>query len=364
MAGMIQNSTKHNINGFPGLMELPILGPLFKSNDYINQQTELMVLVTPYIVRAVAQKDLSRPDDGFADPSDPAQVLLGRFNRIYGVGGTPIHPTITAANTASSLTDLPREETTMQIVRKTIAAAPRNRAGSQFAPRRRMRALRLRMQHRPAGRRRSRRPHRLPVAASDHAQRSRPHLEVFVGSSRGELNATQRAEVLAFAQTWRARSHRRRGGRSAGRHQQRARVGGGDARAIRSILAASGVPAERHRGARLSAAGAISRPSASPIRGSPRRPDPVRPVARRHRAEFNRNYFENQPVYNAGCATQRNLAAMVDNPADLVQPRAETPAYTMRRTTVVEKYRAGTTDRDAISPTIHPKSATLANDAV
>jgi pilus assembly protein CpaC len=88
MAGMIQDETKHNINGLPGLMELPVLGPLFKSNDYINQRTELVVLVTPYVVRAVAQKDLSRPDDGFADASDPAQVLLGRFNRIYGVGGT------------------------------------------------------------------------------------------------------------------------------------------------------------------------------------------------------------------------------------------------------------------------------------
>jgi pilus assembly protein CpaC len=87
LAGMIQNTTRHNINGFPGLMELPILGPLFKSNDYINQRTELMVLVTPYIVRAVAGKDLSRPDDGFADPSDPAQILLGNLNRIYGVGG-------------------------------------------------------------------------------------------------------------------------------------------------------------------------------------------------------------------------------------------------------------------------------------
>jgi pilus assembly protein CpaC len=87
MAGMIQDDTKHNINGLPGLAELPVLGPLFRSNDYINQRTELVVLVTPYIVRAVAQKDLSRPDDGFADPSDPAQVLLGQFNRIYGVGG-------------------------------------------------------------------------------------------------------------------------------------------------------------------------------------------------------------------------------------------------------------------------------------
>jgi pilus assembly protein CpaC len=87
MAGMIQNTTRHNINGFPGLMELPVLGPLFKSNDFVNQRTELMILVTPYVVRAVAEKDLSRPDDGFADPSDPAQVLLGNLNRIYGVGG-------------------------------------------------------------------------------------------------------------------------------------------------------------------------------------------------------------------------------------------------------------------------------------
>jgi pilus assembly protein CpaC len=87
MAGMIQDETKQAISGLPGLMELPILGPLFKSRDYVNQRTELMVLVTPYVVRAVAQKDLSRPDDGFADPSDPASILLGRLNRIYGVGG-------------------------------------------------------------------------------------------------------------------------------------------------------------------------------------------------------------------------------------------------------------------------------------
>ena len=46
-----------------------------------------MVLVTPYIVRAVALKNLSRPDDGFADASDPATILLGNINRIYGVPG-------------------------------------------------------------------------------------------------------------------------------------------------------------------------------------------------------------------------------------------------------------------------------------
>ncbi len=88
MAGMIQEQTKQQLNGLPGAMNLPVLGALFKSRDFVNRQTELMVLVTPYVVRAVAQKDLARPDDGFADSSDPASTLLGSFNRIYGAPGT------------------------------------------------------------------------------------------------------------------------------------------------------------------------------------------------------------------------------------------------------------------------------------
>jgi pilus assembly protein CpaC len=87
MAGMIQEQTKQAINGIPGLLQLPVLGALFRSRDFVNNQTELMILVTPYIVHAVAQKDLSRPDDGYADVSDPSQILLGRLNRIYGVTG-------------------------------------------------------------------------------------------------------------------------------------------------------------------------------------------------------------------------------------------------------------------------------------
>ena len=87
MAGLIAEQTKQAINGIPGLLQVPILGTLFKSRDYVNRQSELVVLVTPYIVRAVAQKELSRPDDGFADPSDPNAVLLGKLNRIYGPAG-------------------------------------------------------------------------------------------------------------------------------------------------------------------------------------------------------------------------------------------------------------------------------------
>ncbi|ABD06492.1 type II and III secretion system protein [Rhodopseudomonas palustris HaA2] len=87
MAGLIQEQTKQAINGMPGMTQIPILGTLFRSRDYINRQSELMVLVTPYVVRAVAPKDLSRPDDGFADASDPQSDLLGSINRIYGVPG-------------------------------------------------------------------------------------------------------------------------------------------------------------------------------------------------------------------------------------------------------------------------------------
>jgi pilus assembly protein CpaC len=94
LAGMIEEQTKQQINGFPGLMQVPILGSLFRSRDYVNSQTELMILVTPYVVRAVSQKELSKPDDGFADAPDPSTVLLGRLNRLYGVAGPagPIDP--------------------------------------------------------------------------------------------------------------------------------------------------------------------------------------------------------------------------------------------------------------------------------
>jgi pilus assembly protein CpaC len=87
MAGLIKQQTKQSISGLPGVSQIPVLGTLFRSRDYVNNNTELMILVTPYVVRAVAQKDLSRPDDGFADASDPQADLLGSINRIYGVPG-------------------------------------------------------------------------------------------------------------------------------------------------------------------------------------------------------------------------------------------------------------------------------------
>jgi pilus assembly protein CpaC len=85
MAGLIQEQTKQAVNGLPGVDQIPLLGQLFRSQDFVNNQTELMVIVTPYIVRAVAQKELSRPDDGFAPASDAQSALFAQMNRIYGV---------------------------------------------------------------------------------------------------------------------------------------------------------------------------------------------------------------------------------------------------------------------------------------
>jgi pilus assembly protein CpaD len=177
-------------------------------------------------------------------------------------------------------------------------------------------------------------------------------LEVFVGTSRGELNATQRAEVAQFAHSWRREAT---GGVAieipAGASNERAAAN--SVHMIRSILAAASVPPNGIVVRSYQAPGH----NIAPIRVSYPRvagqagpcglwPEDIGP-------SFNRNYFENQPVWNAGCATQRNLAAMVDNPADLVQPRGETPAYTMRRTTTFERYR------QPAPPTITEETVTL-----
>jgi pilus assembly protein CpaC len=85
MAGLIQQQTKQAVNGMPGLDQIPVFGQLFRSQDFVNNESELMVIVTPYVVRAVAQKDLSKPDDGFAPATDAQTALLGRMNRLYGI---------------------------------------------------------------------------------------------------------------------------------------------------------------------------------------------------------------------------------------------------------------------------------------
>ncbi len=82
-AGLISTQTQQAVNGFPALMNVPVLGALFRSRDYLRNETELMIVVTPYIVHAIDPNQIVRPDQNFQDASDPQTWFLGRVNRIY-----------------------------------------------------------------------------------------------------------------------------------------------------------------------------------------------------------------------------------------------------------------------------------------
>ena len=165
-------------------------------------------------------------------------------------------------------------------------------------------------------------------------------VEVFLGRNRGGLTASQRADVLSFAQNWRRDAtsgviiNVPRGGRIN-------RAAADSLREVESILAASGVP-RRAMYVRRYHLSSTSLPSikisysklvahAGPCGLWPHDLGPAADIA----------YNENVPYWNLGCATQRNLAAMVDNPADLVQPRGETPAYEARRSVAIDNWVQG-----------------------
>jgi pilus assembly protein CpaD len=177
--------------------------------------------------------------------------------------------------------------------------------------------------------------HPISIREVDHT------VEIFVGSDRGGLTPAQRADVLAFASAWQREAT---GGVVVDLPSgtANARAAAEVLREVKSILAAAAVPPER-----------------IPVRpyhpASPRTLATLRLNYPRMAAQagpcglwphdigpsLDREYNENGEHWNLGCASQRNLAAMVDNPADLVQPRGDAPPYNARRTVVLDKYRIG-----------------------
>ena len=104
-AGLIQQRSAQAINGLPGLMSLPVLGTLFRSRDYQRQETELMIMVTPFIAKPMEPAQVQRPDDGFVDAHDAQTILLGRLNRLYGVAGGPPPPAAVLKGRFGFITD-------------------------------------------------------------------------------------------------------------------------------------------------------------------------------------------------------------------------------------------------------------------
>jgi pilus assembly protein CpaC len=86
LAGLISTKTQQNIDGLPGAKDIPILGTLFRSRDFQNDESELVVIVTPYLVQPTARQQLATPADGLAPATDLKADFLGHLNRIYGRG--------------------------------------------------------------------------------------------------------------------------------------------------------------------------------------------------------------------------------------------------------------------------------------
>jgi len=181
---------------------------------------------------------------------------------------------------------------------------------------------------------------RHPIAIEE-ADRS---VVVFVGHGRGGLSASERADVMGLARTW-VREGTGAIVADVPVDTPNARAAAAAFQEVRALLAAGGVPPRgitlRHYhpdDPRAFAAITLTYPRIAAVAGPCGLwPDDLGPSI------LNKDYTENKDYYNFGCAYQRNMAAMIDNPSDLVQPRPETPAYTARRNAAFEKYRKGAT---------------------
>ncbi|HVX76775.1 MAG TPA: CpaD family pilus assembly protein [Bradyrhizobium sp.] len=185
---------------------------------------------------------------------------------------------------------------------------------------------------------------RHPIAIHEANQ----SMVIFVGRGRGGLSASDRAEVMGLAQSWR---HEATGPVSADVpvDTPNAPAAADAFREAQSLLIAGGVPPRgiivhryRPNDPRQMATIRLTFPKMAAVAGPCGLwPEDLGPSI------HDKSYIQNQDYYNFGCAYQRNMAAMVANPSDLVQPRAETPAYTERRTEAFEKYRKGNTTTTA-----------------
>ena len=88
IAGLIQETTRQSIDGVPGAKDIPVLGALFRSRDFQNDETELVVIVTPYLVDPTDPQGFRDPDRGLVMSRDPRTVLFGKINDVYGVPGS------------------------------------------------------------------------------------------------------------------------------------------------------------------------------------------------------------------------------------------------------------------------------------
>lgn len=92
LAGLIQSKTRQTLDQLPGIKNIPVLGALFQSRDFINEETEMVVIVTPYLVDPTKKSELRTPADGYVNASDSKTILFGKLNARYGQPGQELTP--------------------------------------------------------------------------------------------------------------------------------------------------------------------------------------------------------------------------------------------------------------------------------
>ncbi|MBT4464402.1 MAG: type II and III secretion system protein family protein [Rhodospirillaceae bacterium] len=90
IAGLLQNNVTHDISKFPGLGDVPMIGSLFKSDRFQRDESELVIIITPYIVKPVSSRKLAAPTDGFVPPHDVDRLFSNGTNRRSTKKGAPV----------------------------------------------------------------------------------------------------------------------------------------------------------------------------------------------------------------------------------------------------------------------------------
>lgn len=138
IGGLMSNSHNNIIDKTPGAGDIPVLGALFRSNAFQRNETELMIVVTPYLVKPVDANSIALPTDAYRAPNDAGRVLLGQLSGGRTGGDRPkpvIAPPVTAVPVLGAQSGAPILPQPMPVAvqAKAINKTPKPKAGGAVA---------------------------------------------------------------------------------------------------------------------------------------------------------------------------------------------------------------------------------------
>lgn len=146
IAGLLSNSHDNSISKAPGIGDVPILGALFRSNAFQRNETELVIVITPYLVKPVNANDIALPTDGYKTPDDISRILGGELGdgksggerpkprMAPPVGGVPAQPSVGALSPGPMLPQGPPQQQPVQPAKASPATNGKRKGVASAAP--------------------------------------------------------------------------------------------------------------------------------------------------------------------------------------------------------------------------------------